>query len=106
MRRAVFALVCLDIVVVGSGVRDVFLAHGREVEDRVGEAVSAAEGDDDARVCGAVVERDVAARVGEEGAGVPGCDELKGGEVGAAGETGEGLCETKVGGVYAVGYVY
>lgn len=50
MRRAVLALVCLDIVVVGSGVRDVFLAHGREVEDCVGEAIGSTEGDDDARV--------------------------------------------------------
>lgn len=53
-----------------------------------------------------MVEGDVATGVSEEGAGVPGCDELEGGEVGAAGEAGEGFCEAEIGGIYAVGYVY
>ena len=45
---------------------------GGQVDDGVGDGVGAAEGEDDAWFGGRVRERDVAAGVAEEGAGVPG----------------------------------
>lgn len=52
-----------------------------------------------------MVQRNIPATITEERAGIPGCDELEGREVGAAGEAFEGFDDAERGAADAVGYV-
>lgn len=125
--EAAFAFVDGDIVAFG-GVGDVFLLVEGEVGERVDDGVGSTEGDDDARGCRGVGERDVAAGVREGEACVPGlwggglavcthccayvCGrgwhllQLEAGEVFAEGETLEGGVDAGVERANAVGDVH
>lgn len=83
---------------------DVFLRDGAQVDDGIGDAIGASEGDEDpapaAVVSAVMVHSDIAAAIAQQRARVEGRDQLEGGELGAPACTAEGLGDA--GGAHAV----